>query len=231
VLVDRQLVAHLPTRPGTVLDVGGGAGHQAIRLARRGHVVTLIDASPEMIAAAGAARSELPSTERDRVRCVLGDASDVATIVRGERFDAVLCHGVLLYLDDSEPLLRALAPLVRPGGILSILTKNANATAMRPALEGHFEEALELLRADRSLGNLGVVTRGDSVSYLARICGELDVPVEQWYGIRIFTDHFGDAPPDERFAAILELEAYAATLDPYRQLARLVHMVGRRVAS
>jgi len=34
-LAARQLDLHLPAPPGRIIDVGGGAGHQAIRLAER----------------------------------------------------------------------------------------------------------------------------------------------------------------------------------------------------
>lgn len=43
-LVADQLDRHLPPPSLEVLDVGGGAGHQAMRLARVGYDVTLLDA-------------------------------------------------------------------------------------------------------------------------------------------------------------------------------------------
>ena len=38
-----QLLRHLPHPPAPVLDVGGGAGHQSLPLARLGYSVTLLD--------------------------------------------------------------------------------------------------------------------------------------------------------------------------------------------
>ncbi len=35
-VIDRHLAAHLPPPPLRIVDVGGGAGHQSIPLARRG---------------------------------------------------------------------------------------------------------------------------------------------------------------------------------------------------
>ncbi|ADJ46702.1 hypothetical protein AMES_4877 [Amycolatopsis mediterranei S699] len=40
-VMHRQLREHLPTPPASVLDVGGGAGHQSFPLARAGYNVTL----------------------------------------------------------------------------------------------------------------------------------------------------------------------------------------------
>jgi S-adenosylmethionine-dependent methyltransferase len=36
-LVARQLGEHLPRLPARIVDIGGGAGHQAIPLARKGY--------------------------------------------------------------------------------------------------------------------------------------------------------------------------------------------------
>src|SRR5687768_10558138 len=47
-LVTRALLAHLPQQPCRVLDIGGGAGEQALALARAGHTVTLLDSDPAM---------------------------------------------------------------------------------------------------------------------------------------------------------------------------------------
>ena len=51
-VLHQQLLEHLPEPPATVLDVGGGAGHQSFPLARAGYEVTLLDPSPAMLAKA-----------------------------------------------------------------------------------------------------------------------------------------------------------------------------------
>lgn len=48
-LVSRQLGEHIREAPARVCDVGGGAGHQAIPLARLGYEVTILDPSEEML--------------------------------------------------------------------------------------------------------------------------------------------------------------------------------------
>ena len=42
-VMHRHLLEHLPPPPATVLDVGGGAGHQSFPLAHAGYDVTLLD--------------------------------------------------------------------------------------------------------------------------------------------------------------------------------------------
>jgi S-adenosylmethionine-dependent methyltransferase len=49
-----------------------------------------------------------------------------------------------------------------------------------------------------------------------------------WYGIRVFTDHLGQAPPGPDLDDVLEAERLAGERDQYRGVARLLHLVGRR---
>lgn len=48
-VLHRQLLEHLPRPPATVLDVGGGAGHQSFPLAEIGDEVTVLDSSAAML--------------------------------------------------------------------------------------------------------------------------------------------------------------------------------------
>jgi S-adenosylmethionine-dependent methyltransferase len=227
-LVDRALAEHLSGPPARIVDVGGGAGQQSIRLARKGYEVTILDPSPEML---DEARRRLASEDEDvrrRVRLVEGEGERGHEVLGGEKFDAVLCHGVLMYLEDAWPMIQGLSTLAPSGGIVSVLTKNASALAVRPALEGRYRDALSLLEADRDLGRLGVITRGDTVEGLSEAFAEAGLAVERWYGVRVFSDHLGDSVPGEDLPEILELEWEAGKREPYRSVARLLHMVGRR---
>jgi protein-L-isoaspartate O-methyltransferase len=46
-VMHQQLLEHMPGAPATVLDVGGGAGHQSFPLAEAGYEVTLLDSPPQ----------------------------------------------------------------------------------------------------------------------------------------------------------------------------------------
>ncbi len=227
-LVARQLEEHLPPPPARVADVGGGAGHQSIPLARRSYEVTILDPSEEMLSKAQQSLALEEAEVRGRVRLVRGAGEEAPEVLGGERFDAVMCHGVLPYLEDPGPLIRELASITRPGGVVSVLAKNAETLAMRPALEGRYRDALATLTADRDLGRLGVVTRGDTVEGLTALFKETGLGVVQWYGVRVFTDHLGDRPPGSELLEILELEWEASRRDPYRAVARLIHLIGQR---
>jgi S-adenosylmethionine-dependent methyltransferase len=100
--------------------------------------------------------------------------------------------------------------------------------AMRPALEGRYQDALYSLKAERDRGRLGVVTRGDTVDGLYGTFREAGLESLRWYGIRVFTDHLGDTMPCEDLPGVLELEWEAGRREPYRSVARLIHLLGRK---
>jgi S-adenosylmethionine-dependent methyltransferase len=228
-LVDRALAEHLAPPPARIADVGGGAGQQTIPLSRKGYDVTIIDPSPKMLAEARNRLAREDTGVRGRVRLVEGSGERAHETLGGETFDAVLCHGVLMYLEDPRPMIHALSGLLRPEGVVSVLAKNAAALAMRPALEGRYQDALSSLKVDRDRGRLGVSTRGDTVEDLYGAFRESGVEELQWYGVRVFTDHLGDRMPGEDLSEVLELEWEAGRREPYRSVARLIHLMGSKI--
>jgi S-adenosylmethionine-dependent methyltransferase len=226
-LVASQLDRHLP-RSGPVADVGGGAGRQAIRLARLGYDVTLLDPSAEMLARARQALGAEAPEVQERTTLIQASGEGAEEALGAGRFPLVLCHAVLPYVEEPEALLRSVARLARSGGVVSILAKNADALAMRPALEGRFADAVAAFGADADRGGLGVPTRAHALEALVELLLRHGLELEAWYGIRVFTDHLGPAPPGEDFTHVLEAERRAGERDPYRRVARLLHLVGRR---
>lgn len=229
-LMERQLSGHIKRPPARICDVGGGAGHNSIPLARRGYEITILDPSEEMLQKARRMLDAEDETVRSRMELVLGSGEDASRIFGEESFDVVLCHGVLIYLDNPDPLIEALSRIARPGAVVSILTKNADALAMRPALEGNYEEALAAFDTKRETNRLGIDTSADTVPELSVKLKEYGIELERWYGVRVFTDHLDDQAPGPGLPEVLEAEWEAGRRDPYRGVARLVHLVGRKIA-
>lgn len=228
-LVHHRLLEHFPEGSLQIADVGGGDGRQSIRLAALGHHVDLFDPSREMLKRAKAAIAQEPEPVRSLVRLVEATAEQALEVVGRGRYDVVLCHGVIMHLEDPRPLVRALVALTHPeGGLVSILAKNAATLALRPALQGRWEDALAVLDEDRDLGNLGVITRGDTVESLTELLTEAGASLVDWYGVRVLTDHLTDVSPPPHAEEILELEWRVGSRDPYRRVARLLHLIARR---
>ncbi|HEY5988153.1 MAG TPA: methyltransferase [Streptosporangiaceae bacterium] len=224
-----HLRAHLPAPPASVVDVGGGAGTQSIPLAREGYDVTIVDPSRAMLARAEARlAAERPAAAR-RVRLIRAGAEEARGVLGGARFAGVLCHGVLMYVEAARPVVAALADLAEPGGIVSLLTKNAKTLATRPALAGNWAQALAAFDADHEVNGLGLNTRGDTVEGLTQMLAELGVARVAWYGVRLFTDSWApERPATDADDDVLAVELEASRRDPYRLMSRLFHIVGRR---
>lgn len=228
-LVLRRLMTFFPPGWQRILDVGGGDGYEAIELARRGHAVVLLDADPGMLGRAEKALTREGSDICQRVRLVLGRGEEAVSLA-GAGFDVVCCHGVLMYLDEPTAMLAELARATRPGGIISVLAKNSHALAMRPGLEQRWTDVAPLLDQEEEPGNLGVPSRGDTVADLSRILAAAGAPVVSWYGVRIFTDHLRNAPVPPDVDQIIEAEWLAGMRDPYREVARLIHLAAKRAS-
>jgi S-adenosylmethionine-dependent methyltransferase len=233
-VMHRHLLEHLPEPPATVLDVGGGAGHQSFPLAQAGYEVTLLDPSPAMLAKAEQRLQRLTADARRRVTFLQADGENADEAVKGRRFAAVLCHGVLGYLQQPGPLVSQLCRCAAAGGLVSIMTGNAKAGAVRPALERRWDDALAAFDARTEIGVLGVPGRGDTVEELSELMQNQGVDPLRWYGVWLFVDwlEFSGAELDpsdsQQVAATAAVELEASRRDPYRQLSRVFHLLGRK---
>jgi SAM-dependent methyltransferase len=233
-VMHQQLLEHLPPPPAPVLDVGGGAGHQSFPLAQAGYDVTLLDSSPAMLDKARQRLQRLPAEAQRRVRLVQADGRNADGAVDGQRFAGVLCHGVLGYLEQPEPVVTQLCRCAAAGGIVSIMTGNAKTGAVRPALERRWDDALASFDVRTEIGVLGVQGRADTVEELSDLLRSRDVEPLRWYGVWLFVDwlEFSGATLDptdsQQVAATAAVELEASRRDPYRQLSRVFHLLGRR---
>jgi SAM-dependent methyltransferase len=228
-LVARQLEPELPPAPVRIIDLGCGQGTQALRLARRGYHVTGVDASADLLARFERDLAAEPAEVRGRVRVERGLIEDYAERAGVARFPAALCHGVLMYLADPAPVLRAVAALAAPGGVVSLLVRNGDALAMRPGLLGDWAACAEAFGSDRYQNRIGVTARADRLADLTGRLADHGLRVTAWYGVRTFTDTAsGDAGPPPDLSALLDCEERAGRTDPYRQVAALLHVIARR---
>jgi 2-polyprenyl-3-methyl-5-hydroxy-6-metoxy-1,4-benzoquinol methylase len=112
----------LRLQPGErVLDAACGNGLSSRRMAAAGAEVVAFDFAGGMIAHARRRTVE----NADRIRYLVLDATDEAALLELGKgsFDAAVCNMALFDMAEIDPLLRAVAQLLRPGGrfVFSVL--------------------------------------------------------------------------------------------------------------
>lgn len=228
--LDEQIAGRFPVGQRLrILDVGMGQGTQALRLARAGHRITGLEQDPKMISVAREALSGEPEGIRERVRMIEGDGRDTGVHFLPGSFDVVLCHGVLMYVEEPDPLVAGLARMLAPGGLLSLLVRNGDALAMRAGLSGDWQGALAAFETLTYTNRLGLEVRADRLGTLTATLAGIGAPLHSWYGVRVFTDTAADgAEPPADVEALLAAEERAGKTDPYRGVAALLHLCGVR---
>ena len=221
-----------------IVDAGGGTGGFAVPLASLGHHVTVVDPSPDSLAAAQrrAAEQNVP------LRAVQGDAADLADLAGKQSADLVLCHSVLEYVDSPPAAMAAIAAVLRSGGAVSVLTASAVAAVIHRGLAGRFDEARRLLDGlgSAASGNgdgggpaegPGACPRRFTVAGVTGLIEQAGLRPGPALGVRVFADLVprvvADADPGAA-QALQRLELAAAAHPAFHDFAAQVHVLGYR---
>jgi S-adenosylmethionine-dependent methyltransferase len=210
-----------------IVDVGGGTGGFAVPFAALGHRVTVVDPSPDALAAAQRRAAEMQVT----LTAVQGDAGELASLVGDGAADLVICHSVLEYVDSPAAAMAAIARVLRPGATVSVLAANTVAAVLHRALAGRYAEARQLLAAEGA--GAGIPRRFTLAGLTALITGA-GLRAGDAHGIRVFAGLLpgagaAAAAADPAVADELRaLEEAAAAYPALRDIAARLHVLGHR---
>ncbi|MEV6884507.1 MULTISPECIES: methyltransferase [unclassified Streptomyces] len=211
-----------------VLDTGGGSGNFAVPVAGLGHRVTVVDPSPNALFALERRAAE--ADVADRVRGVQGDAGGLFEVVERGGYDAVLCHGVLEYVDDPAEGVRNAVAALRAEGVLSLLAAGLGGAVLARALAGHFTEARQALSdPDGRWGTGDPVPRRFTAEQLTGLVEGAGLRIGAVHGVRVFADLVPGGLVDTEpgaMDALLKLEAAAAELAAFHSVATQLHVLG-----
>jgi S-adenosylmethionine-dependent methyltransferase len=205
-----------------IVDVGGGTGGLAVPFAALGHGVTVVDPSPDALAAAQRRAAEAGA----RLASVQGDAASLDSVVGPGAADLVICHNVLEYVEEPPEAMSAIARVLRPSATVSLLVSNAVAAVLHRALAGRFAEARALLADTRACR-----PRRFTLPELTALVEQAGLRAGEAHGLRIFGGLVpgalleGDAAAAE---ALRALEEAAASTPPLRDIAAQLHVLGHR---
>jgi len=234
----RTVIAALVTETGRprldILDAGGGTGGFAVPLAGLGHSVTVIDPSPDSLAAAERRAAEMNVP----LRTVQGDVADLAMVTGEASVDLVLCHSVLEYVDSPADAMASIAQVLRPAGAVSVLAASSVAAVLHRALAGRFDDARRLLVDIGTSQPAGggaepgpAQPRRFTLAAVVSLIEGAGLRAGRAHGVRVFADlvpgMFADADPGAA-DALLALEQAASAHPAFHDIATQFHIVGYR---
>jgi S-adenosylmethionine-dependent methyltransferase len=205
-----------------IVDVGGGTGGLAVPFAALGHNVTVVDPSPDALAAAQRRAAEADA----RLASVQGEAASLDSVVGPGAADLVICHNVLEYVEEPADAMSAIARVLRPSATVSVIASNAVAAILHRALAGRFAEARRLLAEPAACS-----PRRFTLPELIALVERAGLRAGEVHGLRIFGALVpaalleGDAAATE---ALRALEEAAASTPPLRDIAAQLHVLGHR---
>lgn len=223
-------IFNLDSRPLRILDAGGGQGQFSINLAQQGHHITLCDISSDMLNLAAEEVNRLGL--ENNVTILHESIQSITQRVNDPNdplapFDLVLCHAVMEWVIDPLLLLSNLSSLTIAGGYLSLTFYNQNSVMMKNILRGNISRALQQDQA----GYPGSLTPTQPLAPEQVYAWFETLPFEliSKSGIRCFHDYILDPvarqhSPEE----LLALELQHSQIEPFRSLARYIHLVGKK---
>ncbi len=214
-----------------VVDIGGGTGGFAVKVAELGHQVTVVDPNPDALAALARRADERGVT--DRITAVQGDLAGVVDLLGPGAADLVLCHGVLGVLGDEAGPAEALASIARvldPRGALSLVVGQRHAAALHRAVAGQLAEARALVAGDPPQPGQERRFTADELLDLLRAAG---FEPDRVQAVRVFADLVPSSLLDLEPGAVeelLALEREVAGRPEYLVLAGQVHVLAHPAA-
>jgi S-adenosylmethionine-dependent methyltransferase len=210
------------------LDLGCGTGATAVRLARLGIHMTLLDSSSAMLDIAKRAAREAGV---DGIALNHGDAAQVANLFPAGSFDVVLCHNILEYVDDPVAVLRGAARAMRDSSaILSVIVRNQAGEVLKAAIQaGDLAAAEQNLTAQWGHESLyaGKVRLFTAESLQAMLM-EASLTVTAKRGLRVVSDYL---PPrvsrSAEYDRIFELELKLGRRPEFAAVARYTQCLAR----
>jgi S-adenosylmethionine-dependent methyltransferase len=224
-LTQANLAKHLNGQSLRILDAGGGNGLDSLPLAQQGHSVDIVDYSQAMLADV--------QGQPVHINTHLADVRNVASLFPAAHFDLILCHNVLQYIEDVPALLKSFAHLLKPNGLLSLISLNRYSVPYHAAfLDGNLAEALNTLDSFTAKAKIFDTTvTAHTAAEISDMLSNLGMATEADYGIRCLCDYWGDnerKSDPQIFAQIEQLEFALTGRDPYKLLARYFQVVARK---
>jgi S-adenosylmethionine-dependent methyltransferase len=203
-----------------------------LRLTQRGYRVWLLDYAPEMLDQARRAALSLSDDAQARLTFCRMPVEEAADAFSAGFFQVIACHTLVEYLPQPQATIAELTGLLSRHGLLSVSFVNRHAEVLRHVWSRSDPAgALDRLE-DGSFcaGLFGVSGQAYTSEEVSTWLLGLGLTITAVCGVRAFADQVpGELLEQPAFLdALLRLEVASAYLEPYRQIARYVHLLARK---
>lgn len=224
-----NLKKHLPKKKLTILDIGGGNGYDSIPLAKIGHKITIVDYSQNMLNKAKLVLKKNHLTNVELINCDLNNIKDKLT----KKFDVILCHNVLSYVDDEKKSLKIILSLLKRNGILSIMQINRYSEVIYPLV---FEKNI-----DKTISNIDIIhTKANTFNVpikrfspeeLINLTEKFKTKLIKRYGILIACSLISDNKikyQKKFYNKLKKLELLLTEKYPFYLMSRFIHLIFKK---
>lgn len=209
----------LDNKPLSILDAGCGMGQVSKALEQENRALTLCDISADMLAMAQQTLSASPS-DIEYIHSSLQDLGEQ----HDHKYDLVIFHAVLEWLDDPQAIIPVLKKRLKPGGYISLMFYNLNSIIFYNLLKGNFNKVLQ----QDFKGHPGGLTPINPINP-QELDGWLDkhqIKTLKKTGVRVLYDYLRkDLKENRSFDDIIEIESIYAHQEPFNMMGRYIHYI------
>jgi len=202
-----------------ILDAGCGMGQVSTGLYQPQHQFTLCDISSDLLTQA---REALPSVA-DNVQYLHSSLQELGD-EHNKKYDLIVFHAVLEWLDDPEAIIPVLKKYLKKDGYLSLMFYNVNSIIFYNLLKGNFRKVLK----QDFKGHPGGLTPTNPLNpeEVERWLLKSEFDVQKKTGIRVLYDYLNkDLKENRSLEDILELESIYAHQPPFNMMGRYIHYI------
>lgn len=210
------------TRPLKILDVGAGLAQISLSLAKQHHC-TINDISSNMI---DKAKQSAEAQNLTNIRFITCAYQALPNAIAGEKFDLILCHAVLEWLDKPKSIMGFFDEFLADDGVLSLCFYNPASLIYRNLIMGNFYQLDNPKPADNKSLTPNKAVHLDEVQHWLSSAG---YHIQTQSGIRVFSDYAplkrgGLNNPDD----VIAMELKYAQIMPFRLMGRYLHIMAKR---
>lgn len=213
------LSPYINASPMHILDLGGGTGMMSAEFAKKGHHVTLLDISNDVLDIAKQRLRPYSSAQ-----FILGELATLPP-EHHNKYDFVICHAVLEWLVDPLPALLEMRKLLTIGGRMSLSFFNYDAKVFSNLLYTNFDYVDKGLPTKNNV-RLNPHNAQKPKDVLAVLNSSEQFTVHESRGIRCFHDYIRDKSRIEgTYPQLFEMEVRYSGEEPYKWLGKYFHIM------